>query len=143
MLLKSVSSEQVKTLTFDNGKEFTQHEKLSCAVGAACYFAKPYHSWERGLNEHTNGLLRQFFPKRTNFWTVKPEALQRVGSTERPAEEVTWLSDAAGSTVRSVRPCCTSKLKGRVANRYVRQYRRRDETQRTKISTHPALASVY
>lgn len=77
-LLKLVSGEQVKTLTFDNGKEFSQHEKLSEAVGAACYFAKPYHSWERGLNEHTNGLLRQFFPKQTNFWTVKSEALQRA-----------------------------------------------------------------
>lgn len=77
-LLQSVPDGGVKTITFDNGKEFTQHEKLSEAVGAMCYFAKPYHSWERGLNEHTNGMLRQFFPKSTNFWTVKAEELKRA-----------------------------------------------------------------
>jgi IS30 family transposase len=55
--------EQIKTVTFDNGKEFSEREKLSEVIGALCYFAKPYHSWERGLNEHTNGLLRQFFSK--------------------------------------------------------------------------------
>ncbi|AGY57963.1 IS30 family transposase [Gloeobacter kilaueensis] len=77
-LLKSVPREYAKTVTFDNGKEFSQHQKLSEAVGIACYFAKPYHSWERGLNEHTNGLVRQFFGKKTNFLIVKPEQLQRV-----------------------------------------------------------------
>ncbi|CAC9526915.1 Mobile element protein [uncultured Gammaproteobacteria bacterium] len=47
-------------MTFDNGREFSWHENLDCNT----YFAKPYHSWERGLNENHNGLLRQFFPKR-------------------------------------------------------------------------------
>lgn len=77
-LLGEVKSAQVKTVTFDNGKEFSEHEKLSEATGAACYFAKPYHSWERGLNEHTNGLLRQFFPKSTNFRIVKAEQVQKA-----------------------------------------------------------------
>jgi transposase, IS30 family len=67
-----------KTMTFDNGKEFSGHQKLTEALGLSCYFANPYHSWERGLNEHTNGLLRQFFPKGTNFKIVKPETLKRV-----------------------------------------------------------------
>tara|TARA_B100001146_G_C16137305_1_gene415115 strand:- start:9 stop:1001 length:993 start_codon:yes stop_codon:yes gene_type:complete len=53
----------VKTLTFDNGKEFTQHEAISKKLGCNSYFAKPYHSWERGQNENANGLLRQYFPK--------------------------------------------------------------------------------
>ena len=53
----------VKTLTFDNGKEFTQHEVISKKLGCNSYFAKPYHSWERGQNENANGLLRQYFPK--------------------------------------------------------------------------------
>jgi IS30 family transposase len=67
-----------KTMTFDNGREFCGHQKLADALGLSCFFANPYHSWERGLNEHTNGLLRQFFPKGTNFKIVKPEALKRV-----------------------------------------------------------------
>ena len=53
----------VKTITFDNGKEFTLHEKIAEALGCDTYFAKPYSSWERGQNENANGLLRQYFPK--------------------------------------------------------------------------------
>ncbi|VVH60368.1 Mobile element protein [uncultured Gammaproteobacteria bacterium] len=47
-----------------NGREFSWHEKLAENLDCNTYFAKPYHSWERGLNENHNGLLRQFFPKR-------------------------------------------------------------------------------
>jgi len=53
----------VKTITFDNGKEFTLHEKIAKVLNCKTYFAKPYHSWERGQNENANGLLRQYFPK--------------------------------------------------------------------------------
>ena len=53
----------VKTITFDNGKEFTLHEKIAQSLECDTYFAKPYHSWERGQNENANGLLRQYFPK--------------------------------------------------------------------------------
>ena len=53
----------VKTITFDNGKEFAFHEEISTAIQCDSYFAKPYHSWERGQNENANGLLRQYFPK--------------------------------------------------------------------------------
>lgn len=53
----------VKTLTFDNGKEFAYHEEVSKKIDCDAYFAKPYHSWERGQNENANGLLRQYFPK--------------------------------------------------------------------------------
>jgi IS30 family transposase len=77
-LFSQVSEEQRHTMTFDNGKEFSGHIELSQALGVSCYFANPYHSWERGLNEHTNGLLRQFFPKQTNFRIVKPEALAKA-----------------------------------------------------------------
>lgn len=65
-------------MTSDNGKEFSNHAELSQSLGVSCYFANPYHSWERGLNEHTNGLLRQFFPKHINFRTVKVEALDKA-----------------------------------------------------------------
>lgn len=53
----------VKTLTYDNGKEFALHEGIAKALNAKGYFAHPYHSWERGLNENTNGLIRQYVPK--------------------------------------------------------------------------------
>ena len=53
----------VQTITFDNGKEFTQHEAVAKELECDTYFAKPYHSWERGQNENANGLLRQYFPK--------------------------------------------------------------------------------
>jgi IS30 family transposase len=57
----------VHTLTFDNGKEFARHETLAKELNCHTYFAKPYHSWERGQNENANGLLRQYFPKTIGF----------------------------------------------------------------------------
>ena len=56
-------ADQIETITYDNGKEFASHAQIATSLGALSYFAKPYHSWERGLNEHTNGLFRQYFPK--------------------------------------------------------------------------------
>jgi len=53
----------VKTITFDNGREFAEHMKAASILKCKTYFAKPYHSWERGQNENANGLLRQYFPK--------------------------------------------------------------------------------
>ena len=60
----------VLTITADNGKEFSYHEQISEALDADIYFAHPYSSWERGLNENTNGLLRQYFPKGTDLKMV-------------------------------------------------------------------------
>jgi len=68
----------VVTITFDNGKEFANHEQISESLGAEVYFAKPYHSWERGLNEHTNGLIREFIPKKTDFRTVSADFIHTV-----------------------------------------------------------------
>ena len=59
-----------KTLTFDNGKEFAGHEFIASCLKAKVFFAHPYCSWQRGLNENTNGLLRQFFPKKRSLLTV-------------------------------------------------------------------------
>jgi IS30 family transposase len=53
----------VKTITFDNGKEFAQHQNIDAALGSTTYFAQPYSSWQRGTNENTNGLIRQYIPK--------------------------------------------------------------------------------
>lgn len=62
-LSEIINYARIHTITSDNGKEFSGHEQISEALGADFYFATPYHSWERGLNEHTNGLVRQYFPK--------------------------------------------------------------------------------
>ena len=59
----TLPSELRRTATFDNGKEFAQHEKLAELLELQVFFAKPYCAWQRGTNENTNGLLRQFFPK--------------------------------------------------------------------------------
>ena len=69
---------KVETITYDNGKEFAGHAQIAAKLGAHIYFAKPYHSWERGLNEHTNGLVRQYFPKGSDFSTLAPADVQRV-----------------------------------------------------------------
>ena len=68
----------VSTITLDNGREFCQHEMLSIILNADVYFAKPYHSWERGLNENTNGLVRQYFPKRIPFDRISDDELQHI-----------------------------------------------------------------
>lgn len=60
----------VLTITADNGKEFAYHEQMTAALNAPVYFADPYCSWQRGLNENTNGLLRQYWPKSTDFKAV-------------------------------------------------------------------------
>jgi IS30 family transposase len=66
------------SITFDNGKEFSKHEQITKLTGLHCYFATPYHSWERGLNEHTNGLVRQYFPKGSNLSHYTDEEIQYV-----------------------------------------------------------------
>jgi len=70
--------EKCLTITYDNGKEFSSHKKISKKLGVKCYFATPYHSWERGLNEHTNGLLRQYFPKKTDFSKITQKEIKKV-----------------------------------------------------------------
>ncbi len=68
----------VLTITADNGKEFAYHEKMTEALGAKVYFADPYSSWQRGLNENTNGLLRQYWPKKTDFKKISAREVKAV-----------------------------------------------------------------
>ncbi len=68
----------VCTITLNNGREFSLHEMMAVMLDADIYFAKPYHSWERGLNENTNGLVRQYFPKKIPFDNITNHELQRV-----------------------------------------------------------------
>jgi transposase, IS30 family len=79
---------RIKTITLDNGLEFAEHERIAAALGAKVYFAHPYASWERGINENTNGLIRQYFPKGTDFNEVSDEEIREVMEklNDRPRE---------------------------------------------------------
>ena len=68
----------VLTLTSDNGKEFSKPREASDFLQSEFYFAKPYDSWERGLNEHTNGLVRQYFPKSKRLDEISVEDVMEV-----------------------------------------------------------------
>ena len=67
-----------KTLTLDNGKEFAEHQQLAAEAALKVYFAKPYCAWQRGTNEHTNGLIRQFFPKGTDLASIPEHRIVKV-----------------------------------------------------------------
>ena len=81
----------VKTITFDNGKEFTLHEEIAKEIECETYFAKPYHSWERGQNENANGLLRQYFPKNMELLDITVQqvvsAVDKLNSRPRKCLE--------------------------------------------------------
>jgi len=68
----------VHTITYDNGLEFAAHDEISKILDSKAYFATPYHSWERGLNEHTNGLIRQYLPKSFDFKNVTEDEIQAI-----------------------------------------------------------------
>jgi len=68
----------LKTITSDNGKEFSQHQEIARELDVGYYFARPYHSWERGANENLNGLIRQYFPKGLSFENITKEQVQEV-----------------------------------------------------------------
>jgi len=76
--LLSPMKEWVNTLTVDNGKEFAHHQTLAKKLRARVYFAHPFSSWERGLNENTNGLIRQYFPKKHDFTTITQKHIDHV-----------------------------------------------------------------
>ncbi len=68
----------LKTITSDNGKEFSKHSEIASNLGVEYYFANPYHSWERGANENLNGLIRQYFPKGMNFDEITDEQVKNI-----------------------------------------------------------------
>ncbi|MBN1242979.1 MAG: IS30 family transposase, partial [Spirochaetales bacterium] len=67
-----------KSITFDNGTEFHGYKKLEELYPVTCYFANPYHSWERGTNENTNGLIRQYIPKKSCMKSVSQADCDRI-----------------------------------------------------------------
>jgi transposase, IS30 family len=80
------------TMTFDNGKEFARHEEIAAALNLSVYFADPYASWQRGANENTNGLIRQYIPKKTDFDTISDQRIQEIQDliNNRPRKRLNW-----------------------------------------------------
>lgn len=103
--MKSLPPSLRRSITFDNGKEFAQHQKLSATLELETYFAEPYRSWQRGTNENTNGLVRQFFPKGTDFARVGHHDVARVERllNERPRRRLDYRSPAE---ILAPRLCC-------------------------------------
>jgi len=82
----------VRSVTFDNGKEFASHKHISTVLGADVFFARPYHSWERGTNENTNGLIRRLHAKGSSFAMIDAQEVRRIDSflNDRPKMCLDW-----------------------------------------------------
>ena len=70
----------VITITHDNGMKIADHGSIATALQTSCYFAKHYHSWERGLNEHTNGLVCQYLPTNIDFTQISDQTVQLIAA---------------------------------------------------------------
>jgi IS30 family transposase len=79
-----------KTLTWDRGTELAQHQRITSQTGIAVYFADPCSPWQRGSNENTNGLLREYLPKGTDLSTYTPAQLQAIAGelNDRPRKRL-------------------------------------------------------
>lgn len=93
-VFKQIPKEFRLTLTLDNGTENSCHANIKADTGLVIYFARPYHSWERGSNERANGLIRRYFPKGTNFDNITEEKIQEVEDfiNNRPMKCLRWQS---------------------------------------------------
>lgn len=105
-LLGDLPTRLRQSMTFDNGKEFAEDERLAQRLDCKVYFARPYRSWERGTNENTNGLLRQFFPKKTDFREISHwEVAHTVDLlNNRPRQRLGYRTPPGGP--RQSLPCC-------------------------------------
>jgi IS30 family transposase len=90
--LKVLPKQLRKTMTVDNGHENAHHEQITRDLKMNIYFAHPYHSWERGTNENTNGLIRWYLPKRTDFATISDERIHEIEYrlNTRPRKRLGW-----------------------------------------------------
>lgn len=88
--------DKIHTITADNGKEFSKHESIAKALDSDFFFCHPYSSWERGLNENTNGLIRQFFPKGSEFTHITEKQILEVQNNlnYRPRKTLNYRTPA-------------------------------------------------
>jgi len=93
-LLQPLPPEQRRSVTFDNGREFAEHNLLAARVQMPVFFAQPYSPWQRGTCENTNGLLRQFFPKGTSLENISPRRVAHVARllNHRPRKSLGYLT---------------------------------------------------
>lgn len=94
--LEVLKNHVVKTLTYDNGLENVMHEDVNKALGCKSFFCNAYHSWEKGLIENRNKILRQFLPKGTNFDLISDEEIDKIQNmiNSRPMKTLGWASPA-------------------------------------------------
>jgi IS30 family transposase len=94
-----------RTLTWDQGKELALHQQLTTRTGTRVYFCDAHSPWQRGSNENTNGLLRDYFPKGTDLSTISPAELRRVADelNNRPRKTLDWARPASLITDVAIR----------------------------------------
>lgn len=94
----------IKSITYDNGCEFSMHEKINKTLNTKSYFCKPYHSWEKGSVENINGIIRRFFPKGTDFDTITMKQIKYVENwiNNRPMKVLNYLTPNEKFAILSV-----------------------------------------
>ena len=92
--IKTLKNQKVKTMTYDNGSENAKHEQINKLLNCKSFFCNAYHSWEKGAIENRNKILRQFFPKGTNFDLISDDEILTVQTmiNDRPMKALNWLS---------------------------------------------------
>ena len=92
--ITSLPGQLRRSITWDQGKEMAEHARFSVATGVPVYFCDPHSPWQRGTNENTNGLLRQYYPRSTDFRALSQQALNAVAAelNNRPRQTLQWKS---------------------------------------------------